>query len=339
MADRPITRRSFTRCLAAGSGLLVFARRTRAADFTFRQYHNQPVESPLHARLVEMWAAVGRETGGRIDVRIFPENNYQKPADPNPLDLLASGALEFYTNSGNGLASIVPPADVQATPLAFHTREQVFRAIDSDIGDYLRAELRAKGLYLVPFGGFENGFHQFTTASRAIRTAADLQGLRLRAPGSPAYLDFFHTFGATTTSMNIRGLYAALKAGTVEAQEDPLDIIELLRLYEVQRHVAMTHHSWSGYNLLANLKVWNALPDDIRASIERHARRCVALQRQDMDRLDRGLRATLTARGMVFTDTDMASFRPAMGAFYMRWRAHIGERAWRLLEGHVGRVT
>src|SRR5580692_8473255 len=119
MTGTPITRRRFTIGLAAVGGSLLAARRVPAADFHMRQYHNQPVESPLHKRLVQMWDAVKSETGGRVQVEIFPENNHFKDGDPDPLKLLMDGELEFYTNSGNGLAAIVPAANVQATPFAF----------------------------------------------------------------------------------------------------------------------------------------------------------------------------------------------------------------------------
>ena len=329
-----ITRRRFN--LSAASGLMLICRSAKAADFSLRQYHNQPIESPLHKRLTEMWAAVNKETGGRVQVKIVPENNRMKDGDPDPLAMLIRGELEFYTLSGNGLASLVPAANVQATPFAFRNQAQALRAMDHDLGDYLRAELKAKGVYAVPRGCFDNGMHQITTATRPIRTAADMQGLRMRVPGSPVYQEFFKTFGAVTTGMNINMMHDALKAGRVEAQEDPLDVAELFKLYEVQKYVAMTNHSWSGYNLLANLKMWQALPEDVRGAIERNTRKFTGLQRADTARLNRKLRAELVQRGMVFNDADSRSFRAPLGGFYARWKESIGSMATNLLEAQVG---
>lgn len=338
MPESTLTRRHFNKRLMAAGGLLFMSRRTRAADFSMRQYHNQPVESPLHTRLVEMWAAVKAETGGRAQVETFPESNQLNEPNANPTAMLLSGELEFLTQSGNGLASLLPAADVQATPYAFRTQAQVYRALDGELGDYLREELKAKGLHAVPGGCFENGFHQITCATRPIRSAADMQGLKIRVPGSPLYHSFFASFGAITTTMNINRLYAALKSGVVEAQEDPLDIAELFKLYEVQTYMSMTNHSWSGYNFLANLKVWQGLPIDVQRVIERNVRTFVRLQRADAVKLDGGLRAVLTRRGMIFNDADTASFRAGLGPFYVRWREHIGLRATSLLEATVGRL-
>src|SRR5262249_20630477 len=80
----PMTRRSF---VAAVSGsLTMFSRSLRAqerdVEFAFRQYHNQTTASSLHMRLVQMWDAVYKESGGRLVCRVFPQNNNIQGSDP-----------------------------------------------------------------------------------------------------------------------------------------------------------------------------------------------------------------------------------------------------------------
>jgi len=333
---RDITRRRFH--TAAASGLILIVRNAGAAQFSLRQFHNQPVESPLHKRLTGMWAAVNRETRGRVQVEITPLNNGMRDGDPDPLAMLVRGDLQFYTVAGNGLTSLVPAANVQATPFAFRTSAEALRAVDGDLGDFIREELRAKGLYALPYGCFDNGMHQITTAARAIHTASDLQGLKMRVPGSAAYHEFFKTFGAVTSGMNINMMHDALKTGRVEAQEDPLDVVELFKLYEVQKYIGITNHSWSGYNLMANLKAWQALPADVQASIQRNTRKATRLQRADGARLNNILRGELVKRGMTIDDVDSTSFRAPLNAFYARWKDFIGAKATALLEARVGRL-
>ena len=67
-----VTRRQFGASLATAGGLTLISRRARAADFPMRQHHNQPPESPLHKRLVEMWTTINTETAGRVEVEVFP---------------------------------------------------------------------------------------------------------------------------------------------------------------------------------------------------------------------------------------------------------------------------
>src|SRR5262249_31386347 len=137
-------------------------------------------------------------------------------------------------------------------------------------------------------------------------------------------------------TINVNGIYDALKTGKVDAQENPLAVNEVFKLYEVQRHLAMTDHMWSGFNLMANGAEWRRLPQDIQAIIERNAAKYVRAQREDQGRFNAGLRTTLAERGMVFNDVDQAPFRACMATVYATWRDRLGRKCWSLLEGHVG---
>ena len=328
MSEQKLTRRRVTLALAAAP-MVLSSVRARAADFSLRHSHNLPEESPLHKRAVEMWAAVKAETNGRVDVQIVHTDG--------GLDNLVKGDLAFTTLAGNGLAALLPAADVQATPYGFRNPGQVYRAMDGALGEYLRTELRAKSLYALPGGAFENGMHQITS-SRPIRTAADMQGLKIRVPGSTVYQDYFKALGAQVFTMGLGQTLAALKSGMVEAQDDPWDVVELFKFYEAQKYASITDHSWSGYNLLASLNVWQRLPADAQRVIEANTKKFVALQRADTDKLNEELRHDLERRGMVFNTVDQASFRAVLGSYYPRWKQHIGQRAWDLLEASVGKL-
>jgi TRAP-type transport system periplasmic protein len=325
------TRRHVNFGLAAAGGMILAPRRAKAADFTLRHQHGLPVDSPLHKRALQMWAAIRMETGGRVDVQITRDGDAS-------LEMVTKGDLAFTTLAGNGLSSLMPAADVQATPYGFRDPAQVYRALDGELGAYLRDELRTKGIYAIPGGCFENGMHQLTSATKPIRTAADIQGLKMRVPGSPVYQDFFKSLGAQIVTTSLTRTYDALKSGLVEAQDDPWDVVELFKFYEVQKYGSITDHSWSGYNMLASMKVWQSLPADVQRVIETNTRKFVALQRADNDALNIELRRDLEKKGMVFNEADKSSFRASLPAYYPRWKQHIGQRAWDLLEAQVGKL-
>ena len=326
-----ITRRQVNLGLAAAGTVFIGTGRARAAAFSLRHNHNLPVESPLHKRATEMWAAIRTETNGRVDVQITRGGE-------GGANRLVDGELAFMTLAGNGLASLVPPFDVQATPYSFKNPQQVYAALDGDLGAYLRQEARAKGIHAIPGGCFENGMHQITSTNKPIRNAADMRGLKIRVPGTSFYQDYFKALGAEVHIMNLTRVYDGLKSGQVEAQDDPWDVVELFKFYEIQKYASVTDHSWSGYNLLASLKVWQSLPNDIQQVIERNARKFVALQRADTDNLNDQLRRDLEHHGMVFNVADQASFRAVLPSYYPRWREHVGSRAWTLLEQYTGRL-
>jgi TRAP-type transport system periplasmic protein len=333
-----ISRRQFTSGLLAAGGSLLLGRGVRAADFKLRQFHNQPADSPLHKRLVEMWAAVKQQTGGRVDVQTFAQNDHIPGGDPAAFQMIVHGGLDFFTLNGGLIGSIVPAMNVQSIPFAFRTHAQVYKAFDGDLGDHLCDEMIAKGIYGVRRGCFANGFHELTCSTKPIRNADDLRGVTIRTPDAEIYVECWKTLGAVPVVTNLDKAYAAMKSGAAQAQSDPLSIIEALKLYEVQKYVSMTNHMWTGFNLIANLKMWQSLPADAQKIIERNVAKYVPLQRADNDALNARLQGRLTQQGMIFGKADTASFRGRLGPFYAHWKQVIGEKTWSLLEAHVGKL-
>lgn len=318
---------------------MILFSRAQAADFELRQYHNQPDSSSLHRQLVRMWKAVESETGGRVRVRTYAANNNLAGGDPAAFQMLLSGELAFFTLMGGLIANLVPAADVQGIPFAFRSPRQVYAAMDADLGEYLRGEMRAKGIYAFPRGCFENGMRHISLTGKPIQGVADMQGLKIRVPNGEIFSDFFRSLGAMPVGVNANGIYAAVKAGRVQAQENPLAVVELFKLYEVQRYVSLTGHMWSGFNLLANLKVWERFPPDVRDILERNVAKYAAVQRTENDNFAGEAQSRLIAQGMRFNMVDTSGFRARLGGFYARWRTQVGEKAWTLLEKYAGRIA
>jgi TRAP-type transport system periplasmic protein len=325
-----VTRRSFV--AGALGSLTVFTRSLTATEFSFVQYHNQTTTSPLHKRLVEMWAAVRTETRGRVDVRVVAENNKTPGSDPAVLKLLMSGDVPFFTVMGGILGNVVPAAEVQQMPFWFRTAAHAHRAMDGALGAYLRDEMAARGIFGFPVGAFDNGMRQIAGTKRPILGPADLAGIRMRVPAGAMLADTFRALGAEPVTVNSDGIYDALKTGRVDAQENPLALVELFKLDEVVKYVSMTNHMWSGFNLLAHLPTWKRLPGDVTAVVERAAAKFVRLQRRDQEQLNQAARVTLGRRGLRFNDVDTAPFRAQLAGVYNVWKERLGSRCWQLLE-------
>ena len=328
------------RRFVAGLGsLVVCARSARAATWTFSQYHNQVAESPLHRQLVAMWDDIRRETDGRVETRVYPQNNNISGSDPQALRMLVSGEIEFFTLMGGVLDRVVPVTSVQDMPFAFRSAEHAHRTMDGPLGAYLRSEIEAHGLHAFPVGAFDNGMRQISIAPHPVKVPADLRGIRMRTPDAPLIADTFRAFGAEPVTVNSADIYAALKAGRVDAQENPLALIELFKIYEVVRYISVTNHIWSGFNELAHLPTWRRLPADIQAIIERNVARHVRLQRERQGALNAELRTTLARQGPLFNDVDQTPFRRMLGPVYERWKKELGTRCWSLLEAETGKLA
>ena len=155
------------------------------------------------------------------------------------------------------------------------------------------------------------------------------------------FADAFASLGAIPVEVNVLKLYAALQNREVDAQENPLAVTEALRLHEVTRHIGLTYHMWSGFNLIASRRFWETLPADVQQIIERAARKHVARQRAHTDALNRSLESKLADWGMVATRVDRTGFRDRLrdAGFYQRWRETTGATAWRLLENSIGKIS
>jgi TRAP-type transport system periplasmic protein len=330
-----LTRRSFVAGATLGT-LTVFGR-TLKAEFSFRQFHNQPEASSLHRRLVEMWTAVRNETQGRVDVHVFPENNKTPGSDPAVLQMLTTGEVQFFTVMGGILGTVVPAAEAQQMPFWFPSSARMHRAMDGWLGAYLAEEMAAKGIFSFPVGAFENGMRQIAGTKRPIVKPEDLAGIRMRVPAGALLADTFRALGAEPVAVNSDGIYDALKTGRVDAQENPLALVELFKLDEVVKYVSMTNHMWSGFNLIAHLPTWKRLPRDITASIARNATKHVRLQRRDQEQMNQAAPAALAARGLAFNDVDTAPFRAKLSGLYEVWKERLGTRCWSILEASVKR--
>ena len=254
--------------------------------------------------------------------------------------MLIAGELEFDILMGGILGHAVPAAEIQGLPFAFTSHAQVHRIMDGALGDYLRREMAAKGIYGLPFGCLENGFRHIVSREKPVRNAADLAGYRMRIPNGKVFRELFTALGAEPVVVNIDELYAALESGRVDGQENPLVVCEFNKLYQVARYVTLTNHMWSGFNLVANLGFWQSLPEDVRQIIGRNVKIHVARQRAYTDNANHALETTLVRRGMVFNHADIESFRARLAdGFYTRLKKDFGRTAWDLLEAEVGRLA
>jgi TRAP-type C4-dicarboxylate transport system substrate-binding protein len=278
-----------------------------------------------------MAAAIERETDGAFRLEVHPESRLGP--DPQMFADVRAGKLEFYL-SGATLGGVAPASALPLLPYAFTTSAAVFAALDGGLGDVIRGELATAGLHAFRHS-LQNGFHHITTNGRAIATAADFARLKIRSPGGAIAADFFATLGAEAGMVPFSLMYQALKERRFDGQSDPHQVVLALRLYEVQTHLSLTEHWWSGFTLLAHGAAWNALPADIQRVVERNVETYAKRQRADVESVNAAGETALAAHGMTIVRADTASIRAELGDFYARWKAKFAPATWRALAAHA----
>jgi tripartite ATP-independent transporter DctP family solute receptor len=304
------------------------------ADFRYRLGSSQPLESPNYFRLKEMADQVRADTDGRLVIEVHGAGVLG--SDNTMLAMLQKNELEMYIG-GNVFGPLVPSAEMPGLPFTFKSPAEVFAALDGELGEHIRGEMLAKGLYAFRHW-LDNGFHHITTRTRPIRTVDDLAGMTIRTPVQTMTADFFETLGAKAIRCPLSEVYQVMKSHTADGQTDPLGLTVLMKLYEVQTYLSLTNHWWSGFTLVANAAAWNGLPPDLQAIVEKHAQAAALAQRKDVGKLNADALATLRTKGMIVNETDVSGFKRPLAGFYARWKEVYGAKAWALLEARVGKL-
>jgi len=322
-------------CALAASGRPAFAQQ---AEFSYKYANNLPATHPMNIRAQQMVEAIRAETKGRVDIQVFPNN--QLGGDTDVLSQLRSGGVEFFTLSGLILATLVPAASITGIGFAFSDYAAVWKALDGDLGAYVRAQIAKTNLFAMD-RIWDNGFRQITSSTKPIVTAADLKGMKIRVPPSPLWTSMFKALDAAPASINFAEVYSALQTKVVEGQENPLAVIATAKLYEVQKYCSMTNHMWDGYWFLANGKAWERLPAELRTIVARNINEAGLKERADVAALNASLQKDLADKGMSFNQAQTDSFRDRMrqAGFYAEWKAKFGDEAWALLERASGKLV
>ena len=229
--------------LAVTAPAVLRVTRAGAADFSLKAANNTPTTHPLTVRMIQAFDAIRSETGGKVDIRIFPSN--QLGGDTDMLSQLRSGALEFFTLSPLILSTLVPQASISGVGFAWSGYDRVWPAMDGDLGAYVRAQIGKSGLHAFD-RIWENGFRQTTSSTRPIANPDDFKGFKIRVPPSPMWTSMFKAFDAAPMSINFAETYSALQTRIAEGQENPLALISTAKLYEVQKYLTKTNHMWDG---------------------------------------------------------------------------------------------
>lgn len=308
-----------------------------AAEFEFKYATGQDPTHPVNIRAQEALNRIREATSGRLDIKLFPAN--QLGSDTDLLTQVRNGSVEFFNLSSLILATFVPLSGITSLGFAFKDYDMVWKAMDGDLGNHVRAEI-AKTPIITVSKIWDNGFRHITSSTREIRKPEDLQGFKMRVPPAPALTSLFKAVGAAPAPINFNELYSSLQTKVVEGQENPLAIIATTRLYEVQKSCSLTGHVWDGYWVLGNKRAFMRLPKEIQEIVSRELDRSALDQRADIARLSETLRSELTAKGISFLEVEQEAFRKALAgtSFYAEWKDKYGAVAWNLLEKAVGKL-
>jgi len=315
----------------------ILTQRAHAAEFELKYATGQDPTHPVNVRAKQALERIREATSGRVDIKLFPAN--QLGSDTDLLTQVRNGSVDFFNLSSLILATFVPVSGITSVGFAFKNYDDVWKAMDGDLGNHIRAEIAKTPIFTVS-KIWDNGFRHITSSTREIKSAADLKGFKMRVPPAPPLTSLFTALEAAPAPINFNEVYTALQTKVVEGQENPLAIIATARLYEVQKSCSMTGHVWDGYWVLGNKRSFQRLPQDVQQVIAREIDRAGTEQRADVAKLNSSLVSDLKAKGVNFVNVSQEDFRKKLAgtSFYSDWKSKYGATAWDLLEKVSGKL-
>jgi tripartite ATP-independent transporter DctP family solute receptor len=272
--------------------------------------HHVPTTHILHAAAERFARAVQDKTGGRVVVEVRPASqlfNLRTSAEA-----LQLGTLDLAWTDLGSLGNWYPPLGFTAMPFLFTDFEHAYRVLYGPVGEQVRREVRERlGVEILSLG--VSGFRVFVT-KRPVRSAADVQGIKLRVPEIPVYVEMARALGANPTPIPAGEIYTALQTGVVDGMEAPADFVESTKLYEVARHVTRTYHIMTEVSLMASAKRLSALPADQQTAVRDAAVEVVQgwYKTENMKAQEAAWQG-LTQKMQANASPDVESFRARMG--------------------------
>ena len=292
--------------LLAGAALgatLLGSQAVMAADYTLKFGHLANEQNIWNKAALKFKELVETNSDGRIEVQVFP--NEQLGSEMDVINSIQLGTADM-TITGESLQNWAPKAAMMAVPYLFRDADHMRKAVEGDVGKQIEQQITER-TGLVPLAWFERGPRELTS-NRPIKTPDDLDGLRIRVPNVPLFVDTWEALGARPTPMAFSEVFTSLQQNTIEAQENPLSLIESASFNEVQQYVDMTDHVRSWIYVVIGKQKLESMPDDLKTVVRDAASEMQSYEEklfvEDQQRLEQALKD----KGMKFVEVDQAAF-------------------------------
>jgi len=274
-----------------------------AADITLKLGHIANEENSWHKASLKFADEVKALTNGKVEVKVFPNDSLGKEMDL--INGMQLGTADM-TITGESLQNWAPKAALLAIPYAFKDMAEMDKVVTGPLGEEIKKEIteRAK---VIPLAYFARGPRNLTSKT-PIKSVNDVKGLKMRVPNVPVFMQFWRGVGAQPTPMAFGEVFTSLQTGVIDAQENPLALIKSASFFEVQKYVNRTEHVRSWIYLAISEKTFNKLNAEQKKAVQEAAQRAQAYERTLMLADEKKLESELKAKGMIFVDTDQASF-------------------------------
>jgi TRAP-type transport system periplasmic protein len=317
-------KRTFLKTLVAAVALAGFGLAAQAQTRTIKFANQNAKGHPIVLGMEKFAELVEGKSGGKLKVNVFPGGALG--SDQANVSALQGGTLEMASMNSGIFASIVKDFEIYDFPFLFGNPKEADAVVDGPFGQSLHAKLADKGV--VGLAYYELGFRHITNSKRPITKVEDIAGLKLRVIPNPINVDWVSALGANPTPLPFPELYAALEQKAVDGQENPFATIRGAKLFEVQKHLALTSHQYNPQSVVVSKKFWDSLSADEKKVLQDAATESARYQREQSRSQQAAILEELKKSGMQVTElpaAEVAKLRDKMKPVIDKHSAGVGE--------------
>lgn len=263
---------------------------------------------------------VAKRTNGEISVELYPNNELGNP--PEVLEQNVLGVIDMSLPTQGQLAKYSKKFGCVMLPFAYSGYDHAYKVLDGPFIEWAGKDLEAAGLIFL--ANWEWGFRNLTNSVRPVNTPDDVKGLKVRTPPELSNQSAMEALGATVQTIQFSELPMALKQGVVDGQENPVSVIYSYKIYETQKYLAMTGHTYNSMVHVISKKTWDKLTPEQRTILKEESKKAGDYMRQALREAEVDQVKKLEELGMEVTYPDVALFKAKMGPAYERMKASVG---------------
>jgi len=273
------------------------------------------------------------EFGDRIDVKyVWNIMDFGYRAE-EILWLVEDGVLTLGYQSSSYLTDRVPELGFVDLPFLFTERDQARGAMDGALGRLLAQKIEQRVKYRI-LGWFENGFRHISNRLHPVQTPSDLKGMRIRVLPSEVQARTFELLGCEPLRWDLTEAIAAIKAGTIDAQENPFANTVTYGVHKFHRFHTVTNHFYISRPIFLHRPAFEGWPEDLQRAMQAAIKKAVDFQRGQAIEEDREARAAILAAGCEITELNAdqhAQFRAVVAPLMTEARATDGRAMFDLI--------
>jgi len=308
--------------------LLGLSTALHAQPVNLRLAHEFPVAHAFSQGLDVAVKHINDNSNGKLKVQLLPAS--QLGSGREIVQQISDGSIDMGFTGAGMLANWHRPIGIFEAPFFARDWQHWQTMFNSQQGLQIQSELENKNNIKRLGDPWYGGQRHFTTRNKPINTPKDLEGLKIRVPEIPLFLDMVRSVGARPTPMPLAEVYLALQTGVIDGQENPLPTINGAKLQEVQKFISLTGHVISGLWPVINTNSWAKLSDENKRLILQGLAKGAEHSNNILMAQETNLVNEFKARGVTFTNPDKAAFAKAMESVYVKnesvWGKGLYER-------------